>query len=267
MHFFILIVVLGPYLVRGVSLQQRNLGPEDSSNVFWDVESDIIERDGEFFAAQHPLAQPDENLDEKTLINPTLNTVDHAIDKIEPFTVQNPRSEDFYSDIHSVVKRFPGFITFTERFSTSVTVRSGISVPVPFTQAVGEIVTVTDKDSGPRTVTARPIAIRTITQVFTESGTVYQVTVPPASATEEFFTSVYLAESFTTTVTIRVGIAVPFTVTKPGPLTITERVSTVTVTETFNITRSILQTTFIPIATQTIVIPGCPCPVPTTDSQ
>lgn len=264
----VLLVVLGAYLAQGVLLEQHDSRSKDTSDKFRDVEFDIVERNGEYFANQHPLAQPDDTLDEKISIDPNLNIVDQAINTVEPSPVQTPRSEDKQSNTHSILKRVPGFITFTELFYTPVVTTRIIPVSVPFTQGSEGFVTIIREGAEPLTITEFEIGAQTTTtKVFTKSGTVYQVTVPPASATEEFFTSTYLAETLASTITVLKGVYVPFTVTKPGAVTITEGRTTVTVTETFTLTLNVFQTRFIPVATQTIVVPGDGRPIPTTDSQ
>lgn len=255
-----LLVVLGAYLAQGLSLERRDLGSEDTADKF---ESDLIERDGEFFAAQHPLARPDDTFDEKKSVDLNLNTLHHAIDTVEPSTAQNPGSEDNHSGMHSILKRVPGFITVTQRFFTPIVITSTVLLSQPFTRQAGVFVTVTNEGAELQTVTSLVVIRQTITELVTRSAIGYRVTVPPAGATEEFFTLAELAETRGTTITVQRGQLVPFTVTVPGTETITEGLSIVTVTRTVSLTRTVLQTTFIAVSVRTIVLPyGCACPVP-----
>lgn len=256
-----LLVLLGAYLAQGLSLERRGLGSEDIADKF---ESDFVERDGEPLAAQHPLARPDDSLGEKNNIDPNLNPVDHPIDSAEPSVEQNPGSEDNHSGIHPILKRVPSFITFIERFTTAVLVTRLRSGSATFTEGSATFVTVTDESAPPRTVTSVSFIPVTSTEFLTEGGPVYQLTAPPASATEEFLTSAYLAESLVTTFTVARGVPARFTVTRPPTVTITESPSTVTVTRSVTFIRRILQTVSLPVITRNIVLPGCcACPAPT----
>lgn len=261
-----LLVLYGACLGQGLSLERRDLHSEDSANKF---ESDLVERNDEFFVAQHLLARPDDTLalDEKKAIDPNLNPVDHLIDPIEPLIEQKLISEDHHSDVQvpSILKRVPDFITFTERFFTRVLVTRLVSYRISFTEGTPSFVTVTDKNTEPQIVTSYSFIPVTTTVVFTEGGPVYQITAPPAGATEEFLTSAYVAETLLSTFTVQRGIPERVTVTRPPTVTITERLSTVTVTETYTIPRRIPQTITLPVVTRPIVLPGCcACPVPTT---
>lgn len=261
-RFIPLLVALGTCLALGFLLEQRGLGSKDTSDK---AESSLVERDGEYFAAQHPLARPDDNLDGKKFIDLNRNTVHHPIDTIEFSAEQDPQSEDNHSDINSILKRVPGFITFTRRIFTLIPQTVAVAVAVPFTQRTGGLVTVTAGSSDLQTVTRLVGQLETITEFFTESGIVYQVTIPPPGATEEFLTSTYVVETLGSSVTVRRGSAVTVTVRVPGTETITERLSFVTVTSTITVTRTARATIFIPVGTTAIVEPGaCVCPQPTT---
>lgn len=271
-----LLVVLGASLARGVSLEQRDLESEDTSGNFVEAWTDIAERhDNGFPAAQYPLAQTDNPLVEITPIGPNLdaegiNTVnDQVTNSVGPSIVHNPPSEENnQANIH-MLKRVPGFITFTERFYSPivpVTLFRGISVFVTY-PAGSEVVTATEEGVGPLTVRFPTFVFTRTTQIFTVTETVYRVTVPPASATEEFLTSAYFAETLARTATIIRFTRLPITVISPETVTVTEDGRlTVTVTEksTYFITAS--QTTFIPVTTRTIVVPE-KCPAPTIDTQ
>ena len=256
-----LLVLLGAYCAQGLSLERRGLGSEDTADKF---ETDFVERDGELLAAQHPLARPDDTVGENNSIDPNFNFVDHPIDTVEPSIEQNSGSEDNHSGIHPILKRVPSFITFTERFTKPVLVTRLVSLSITFTEGPATFVTVTDESAPPRTVTSVSVIPVTSTEFVTEGGPVYQLTAPPASATEEFLTSAYLAESLVTTLTVRGGVPALFTVTRPPTVTITESPSTVTVTRTLTFIRRILQTVSLPVITRDIVLPGCcACPAPT----
>ena len=262
-----LLILLGAYLAPAVSLERRYFGSQDTSDKSGDVELDIVERDGEWFANQQPLAPPEDALDEKPSIDRNPKTADLAINAVEASTVQTPRPEDSHSDGHSILKRVPGFITLTQLIYTPVVFTSLVPVSIPITRGSGPFVTVVKEGGEPVTVTSLLITAVTTTRAFTGSGPVYVVTVPPPGATEEFFTSAYLAETRGRTYTLRAGSAVFYTVETSGIVTVTEGIVTVTVTSTITATRNIYQTTFLPLATQTIVVPCAQRPVPTTAAQ
>lgn len=267
MRSFSLLFVLGACLAPGLSLEHRVLGSTDTSDK---VESDLVERDGEFFAAQRPLARPDDNVDEQNSIDLNRNIVDDPVNTIEFSAKQDSRSEDNHPDTHSILKRVPGFVTFTQRIFTRVGVTTTVNISTPITQRTGGLVTVTAGSDDLRTVTSLAGSLQTVTQFITESGTVYQLTIPPPGATEEFLTSAFVVETLGTTLTVRRGQLVPFTTFLPGTETVTVGISFVTVTSTVFITRTVQATVFVPVATTALVLPGdCACPEPTTtaDSQ
>lgn len=254
-----LLLVLGACLTQG-----RGLKSEDTIG---DLGSDIGERDDGFFVVQHPSYRSDDILDGKNSLDSDPNAVDDHFDEL--LLGQNPGSEDEDSDIHPIFKR--DFVTFTERFTTPATVTRVLSLSFSFTQGSAEFVTVTDQTADPLTVTSVSYIGRTTTQVFTEGGPVYQITAPPADATEEFLTSTYVVETVVRTVTALRGAVALFTVTRPPTVTVTARPTTVTITESFTYTRLIRQTLSLPVVTRNIVLPGCcacpaTAPAPTTTS-
>lgn len=250
-----LLILLGAYLAPAVSLERRYLGSQDTSDKLGDVEFDIVERDGESFANQHPLARPEDALDGKPSIDRKPNADDDALNKVEASDVQNSRPRDSNLDGHSLLKRIPAFITITQLIYTPVVITSIFPVSVPVTRGSGPFVTVIQSGGEPITVTSLAFTPETTTRVYTESGPAYVITVPPPGATEEFFTSAYAIETRGRTFTFPRGSAVFYTVQTSGIVTVTEGIVTVTVTSTITATRNFFQTTFLPIGTQTIVVP------------
>ena len=261
-RFVPLLVALGACLASGILLEDRGLGSKDTSDK---AESGLVERDGEIFAAQHPLARPNDNLDGKISIDLNQNTFHHPIDMIESSAEQDPQSEDNHADIHPILKRDPGFITFTRRIFTPIPKIQIVGIASVVTRRTGGLVTVTAESSDVQTVTSLVGKLQTITEFFTESGIVYQVTIPPPSATEEFLTSTYVDETLGCSVPSRILSIVPVTLRVPGTETITEGLRFVTVTSTVTVTRTARATIFIPVSTAAIGAPGaCACPEPTT---
>lgn len=169
--------------------------------------------------------------------------------------------EDDQANPHAILKRDPGFVTFVQTVFQPVTVIQSVAVPISVPYRVGpfrigsEATTLTESQSGTLTVISSEVLISRVTEIVTKTGAVYEVTVPPPSATEEFLTSTYAVETAAETVVRQVGV--PVSVFYPALVTVRPVTVTVTETETYFLTAR--QTTFVPVTTRTIVEPNeCP---------
>ena len=252
-----LLVVLGASFARGVSLEQRDLESEDTSN--------IVERhDNGLFAAQHPLTQTDNPLVGMTSIGPNLevesnNPVDQVVNSVETPTAQSPLSEkDNQANIHAILKRVPDYLTFNvpvyrSGFKTSLRT---INIPVIVSQGTKAPVTVTKKVNVPVTVTVPVIVIKTITQFQNLVPTAFKFTNVPEGVTDEFLTFVYATVTRDITIYQVTGRGVYITLTSPMTVTVTEGVGpTVTVTRAITRLLTISAPTFLPRTTRTVALP------------
>lgn len=272
-----LVILGGANIARNVPLESNT-----AETLFNDsYDPDFSERHDSHAdaAAQHPLPlarmdnnKPgieemipiDTNPDDAKSTNAVVSQVIDSIDPIEAHESSPPKNHDQAIE-HSILKRFPAYVTITlfhlVSASDTTTFVKTVGIPVTITQGTKPPVTITTTLYGPVTVTASSkFVIKTI--ITTEINTVpiyyFRRTIPPVSATDDFVTFVdrFQTNTFRPYVVGRINVALYTTITSPVTVTVTERIGpTVTVRGTFTIVRTIYARTDIPVTTRYVVLP------------